>query len=62
MVTENPPKSLSPDFVMNAQDIYKTRSSHIHDQVKEIASSFKLEEKIGDLIRGELVSTIKSVT
>ena len=47
---------------MNAQDIYKTRSSHIHDQVKEIASSFKLEERIGDLIRGELVSTIKSVT
>ena len=62
MVTENPPKSLSPDFVMNAQDIYKERSLLIHAQVKEIASSFKLEEKIGDLIRGELVSTIKSVT
>ena len=47
---------------MNAQDIYKDRSSLIHAQVKEVAVSFKLEEKIGSLIRSELESTIESVT
>ena len=42
---------------MNAQATYKSRSSHIHAQLKEAAFSFKLEEKIGSLIRGELIST-----
>ena len=47
---------------MNAQDIYTPRSFLIHAQVKEVASSFKLEGKIGSLIQSELVSAIESVT
>ena len=42
---------------MEAQAIYKSRSSLIHAQVKEAAFFFEFEEKIGNLIRGELVST-----
>ena len=49
-VAANPPKSLSFDFVMDAQAMYKSRSSHIHTQVKEIASTLKLEEEIGNVI------------
>ena len=58
VVTANPPKSLSTDLVMNALDIYKSRSPHIHAQVKEVASTHKLEEKIVSVIRAEVGSTI----
>ena len=49
MVLE-PPKSLTREHVMNALAIYESRSSLIHDQVKEIAVSPKLEEKIASVI------------
>ena len=53
MMTANPPKILSLDFVMNVQAIYKSRSSLIHAQVKEVAFSLKFEEKIGSLVSTE---------
>jgi hypothetical protein len=57
VVTANPPKSLSTKLVMDALVEYKSRSSHIHAQVKEVASTLKLEEKIVSLIRDEVGST-----
>ena len=54
VVIANPPKSLSPDLVMKALAIYKSRSSHIHAQVKEVPLSVKLEEKIVSVIRDEV--------
>ena len=55
LATVDPPKSLSTDLVMDALDTYKsTRSSRIHDQVKEIAVTLKLEEKIASVIRDAL--------
>ena len=36
---------------------YKSRSSHIHSQVREVA--FKLEEKIVSVIRDEVGSNIQ---
>ena len=48
---------------MKALDKYKSRSSLIHDQVKETDFSLKLE-KIESLIESEkeLESTIRSIT
>jgi len=46
VATLDPPKSLSRDLVMDVLATYKSRSSHIHAQVKEVAVSLKLEEKI----------------
>ena len=56
MATLDPPKSLSTGLVMDALATYKSRSSDIHIQVKEIATSvtFKLEEKIATVIRDAL--------
>jgi hypothetical protein len=54
VVTADPPKSLSEDLVMDALAIYKSRSSHIHAQVKEVAFTLKLEEKIASVIRDAL--------
>ena len=58
MVTVDPPKSLSKDLVMDALVIYKSSSSHIHAQVKEVAltssHTLKLEEKIAIVIRDAL--------
>jgi hypothetical protein len=51
---ENPPKSLSTNLVRNALATYKSRSSHIHAQVKEVAVTLKLEEKIVSVIRDEV--------
>jgi hypothetical protein len=47
---------------MNTLPIYKSRSSLIHAQVKEVASSIKLEENIVSVIRSQVGSTIRSVT
>ena len=44
----NPLESLSLDFVLDVQALYKSRSSLIHVQVKEAAP--KLEERIGGVI------------
>ena len=33
---------------------YKPTSSHIHDQVKEVANTSKVEEKIASVIRDAL--------
>ena len=55
VVTVDPPKSLSTDLVMDALATYKTRSSSlIHNQVKGVAFSLKLEEKIATLIQDAL--------
>ena len=53
----NPPIILSLKFVMKAQAIHKSRSSLIHAQVEEGAFDFSLEEKIGRVIRDEMVHT-----
>jgi hypothetical protein len=50
----DPPKSLSRDSVMDVLTAYKSTSSHIHDQVKEVAVSYKVEEKIASVIRNAL--------
>ena len=55
LATVDPPKSLSTDLVMDALATYKdTRSYAIHTQVKEIAITLKLEEKIANVIRDAL--------
>ena len=51
---EDPPKSLSAGLIVDALATYRPRSSDIHDQVKKIAFTFKLEEKIGTVIRDAL--------
>ena len=57
VVTLDPPKSLSTDLVMNALATYKTRSSCIHAQVKGVAFTVKLEEKIATIIQDALPPT-----
>jgi hypothetical protein len=57
VVTLDPPKSLSPDLVMDALAMYKTRSSRIHAQVKGVAFTLKLEEKIATIIQDALHPT-----
>ena len=53
--TVNPPKSLSSDLVKEVLDIYESsRSSQIHDKVKRVAFTFKLEEKIATVIQDAL--------
>ena len=54
VVTIDPPKSLTEDLVMDALATYMPRSSDIHDQVKRIAFTFELEEKIGTVIQDAL--------
>ena len=39
---------------MEALDIYRSQSSRIHAQVKEVAVILKLEEKIASVIRDAL--------
>jgi len=57
-VKKNPPKSLSQDLVLDSLATYKSsRSSHIHAQVKEVAITFKLEEKIVSVIKDALWDT-----
>jgi hypothetical protein len=52
VMVANPLISLSLDFVLDVQAMYKSRSSLIHAQVKGVALPLKLGEKIGSLIRG----------
>jgi hypothetical protein len=54
VVTVDPPKSLSTVLVMDALETYKPRSSHIHAQVKGVAFTLNLEEKIATVIRDAL--------
>jgi len=54
LATLDPPKSLSRDLVMDVLATYESSSPHIHTQVKEVAASFKIEEKIASVIRGNL--------
>ena len=54
MATLDPPKSLSRDLVMDVLATYKPTSSHIHARVKEVANTFKVEEKIASVIRDAL--------
>ena len=54
MATLDPPKTLSRGLVMDALATYKSRSLDIHAQVKEIAVTFKLEERIATVIRDAL--------
>ena len=54
LVMVDSPKSLSTDLVMDALATYRPRSSDIHDQVKRIAFTFELEEKIGTVIQDAL--------
>ena len=56
-VKANYPKGLSLDLVMNAQAIYKSRSSFIHAQIKEAITfdiNINLEEEIESVIWGEM--------
>jgi predicted nucleotidyltransferase len=53
VVAVDPPKRVSSDFVMDALALYKSRSSRIHDQLKEAAYTLKLEKKIASVIRNE---------
>jgi len=54
VATLDPPKSLTRDLVMDVLATYKTISPQVHVQVKEVAVSFKLEEKIASVIRDNL--------
>ena len=45
MLTVDPSKSLSTDFVMEALATYKSRSFHIHAQLKEVDFTSELDEK-----------------
>ena len=54
VVAVDPPKSLSTVLVMDVLGIYRSRSSRIHAQVKEVAVILKLEEKIESVIRDAL--------
>ena len=54
IATLDPPKSLKRELVMDVLAMYKSRSSDIHAQVKEVAVTFKLEEKIASVIRDAL--------
>ena len=55
VATVDPPKSLTTDLVMDALATYKSESSRqIHAQVKEVAVTLKLEEKIASVIRDAL--------
>ena len=53
-VTANPPTSLSQDLVHDAFAIYKGGSATIHAQVKDVALSPKLEERVAKVIRDAL--------
>ena len=63
LLTANPRKSLSWDFVKKAQAIYRSKSPLIHAQVKEAAFSLNLlEEIIVRVIRGEVGgSSVRSI-
>jgi hypothetical protein len=54
LVTVDPPRSLTPDIVMGALATHRPRSSHIQTQVKGVAFTFKLEEKIAPIIHESL--------
>jgi hypothetical protein len=54
VVTVDPPKSLTKDMVMDSLATYMPRSPKIHDQVKKVAFTFKLEERIGTVIQDAL--------
>jgi hypothetical protein len=54
VVMVDPPRSLTSDLVMDALATYNPRSSKIHAQVKGVAFSFKLEEKIASVIQDAL--------
>ena len=55
VVTVDPPRSLSPDLVMDALAVYRARSSRIHAQV--MGFTFKLEEKVATIIQDALPPT-----
>ena len=53
-MTADPPTSLSIDLVRDALVLYKVESAKIHAQVKDIAVSPKLEERVAKVIRDTL--------
>jgi hypothetical protein len=54
-MTVDPPKSLSRDLAMDALAFYKSSiSSQIHNQMKGVTLTLKLEEKIAAIIRDAL--------
>ena len=59
VVTVDPPRSLTTDLVMDALATYRPRSSNIHAQVKRVAFTFKLEEKIATVIQDALPAVRK---
>jgi hypothetical protein len=50
VLTVDLPKSLTTDLVMDALATYRPRANDIHAQVKRVAFTFKLDEKIGTVI------------
>jgi hypothetical protein len=54
VVTVDPPKSLTHDLVMDALATYRPRADEIHDQVRRVAFTLKLEEKIETVIQDAL--------
>ena len=54
VATLNPSRSLSLDAVKDGLTSYKPRSCDIHAQVRGVAYTFKLEEKIPTIIRDAL--------
>ena len=52
--TVDPPRSLSIDLVRDTLKMFKDRSRTIHDQVKDVALSPKLEERVVKVIRDAL--------
>jgi len=54
LVTVDPPRSLSSVLVTSALATHKPRSPHIQAQVKGVAFTFKLEEKIAPIIQEAL--------
>jgi len=53
-VTADPPTSLSIDLVHDALAAYKVNTAKIHAQVKDVAFSPKLEERVAKVIRDAL--------
>ena len=53
-MTADPPTSLSIDLVHDALAAYKVGSAKIHAQVKDVAFSPKLEERVAKVIRDAL--------
>lgn len=54
MVTADPPRSVSKEFVLGALAAYRPRSARVHAQLNKFVLTPNLEENLANLIRDEL--------